>query len=152
MRSKILKKIMKISILSVAVFATLATSLAPSLAHGHGDRWGRPPPPHIHDYGPRHHNRGNAVAAGIVGLATGAIIGSALSQPSRPQVIYQAPPPPPVAYQPAAPQYYAPAPRPVYQPWTQGWYQYCANQYRSFNPRTGTFRGYDGQDHFCNAN
>ena len=34
---------------------------------------------------------------------------------------------------------------------TQGWYDYCARTYRSFNPQTGTYRGYDGRDHPCVA-
>lgn len=47
----------------------------------------------------------------------------------------------PHVYQPA---YYAnPA------PWTPGWYRYCAAKYRSFNPGTGYFVGYDGRHHFC---
>ncbi|WP_246786493.1 MULTISPECIES: BA14K family protein [Bartonella] len=28
--------------------------------------------------------------------------------------------------------------KPVYQPWSAGWRNYCASKYRSFNPRTGT--------------
>ncbi|WP_407941300.1 BA14K family protein [Mesorhizobium xinjiangense] len=59
--------------------------------------------------------------------------------------------------------YYPPAPRPAYrrphvvyadrglEPWSPGWYRYCEDRYRSFNPSTGTFRGYDGRDHFCAA-
>ncbi|MGI9351021.1 MAG: BA14K family protein [Rhizobiaceae bacterium] len=35
------------------------------------------------------------------------------------------------------------------EPWTPGWQRWCQNRYRSFNARTGTFRGYDGRDHFC---
>ena len=35
------------------------------------------------------------------------------------------------------------------EPWTPGWYAWCENRYRSFNPERGTFRGYDGKDHFC---
>jgi len=89
----------------------------------------------------RRSSRSDAVAAGIIGLAAGAIIGSALSQPapppprSRPQVIYQ-------------------EPQPIYgglEPWSPGWYNHCSRRYRSFNPNTGTFRGYDGRDHFCVA-
>ncbi|PLW77268.1 BA14K family protein [Cohaesibacter celericrescens] len=34
-------------------------------------------------------------------------------------------------------------------PWTRAWYRYCDARYRSFNPRTGYFRGYDGRRHFC---
>ena len=37
------------------------------------------------------------------------------------------------------------------QPRTQAWYDYCARTYRSFNPQTGTYRGYDGRDHPCVA-
>jgi len=48
------------------------------------------------------------------------------------------------------------APRPVrggyLEPWTQSWFNYCSDQYRSFNASTGTYRGYDGRDHFCVAN
>ena len=35
------------------------------------------------------------------------------------------------------------------EPWTPGWREWCENRYRSFNASTGTFRGYDGLDHFC---
>lgn len=38
-----------------------------------------------------------------------------------------------------------------YEPWTQQWQNYCSKKYRSFNPNTGTFRGYDGLNHFCVA-
>ncbi|WP_141701584.1 BA14K family protein, partial [Methyloceanibacter marginalis] len=33
--------------------------------------------------------------------------------------------------------------------WTPDWYTYCYSRYRSFNPNTGTFVGYDGYEHFC---
>lgn len=29
------------------------------------------------------------------------------------------------------------------------WYAYCASKYRSFDPRTGTYMGYDGRRHPC---
>ena len=32
------------------------------------------------------------------------------------------------------------------------WYDYCSDRYRSFNARTGTFTGNDGEQHFCVAN
>ncbi len=53
----------------------------------------------------RHHHRGNnnALAAGVAGLAIGAIIGSAASQPRgyyEPRRSYYAPPPPRVYYEP----------------------------------------------------
>jgi hypothetical protein len=30
-----------------------------------------------------------------------------------------------------------------------GWIAYCARQYRSFDPYTGTYLGYDGLRHYC---
>jgi hypothetical protein len=48
--------------------------------------------------------------------------------------------PPPAPYQPVG---YRP------QPWTEDWYAYCSSRYRSFNPRSGTFVGYDGYERFC---
>jgi len=139
-----MKKSIKSAILSFAVLATCLAPLSEAFA-GPRHRGG-----HYYGGGGYHHggyyrashkqrsNRGDAVAAGIIGLGIGAIIGSALTQPS--------PPPPRVVY---------PAPQPVYdglEPWSPGWYNYCGRRYRSFNPNTGTFRGYDGQDHFCVAN
>ena len=53
-------------------------------------------------------------------------------------------------------RYYA-QPRVVYadryaEPWTRDWYEYCSDRYRSFNARSGTFTGNDGEQHFCTAN
>jgi hypothetical protein len=103
----------------------------------------------------RHHRggHGDAVAAGVLGLAAGAIIGGALSQPRYHGGYYE----PDYYYEPA-PVYVAPAPvyvqpAPVYsyarEAWTPDWYAYCEGRYRSFNPQTGYFLGYDGQYHFC---
>jgi hypothetical protein len=119
----------------------------------------------------RHHHSGDdALALGVIGLAAGVIVGSALASPppqrrvyiDRPVSVYDEPgyyvddfppPPPRHAYRPR-PVYQKP--RPVYQsygiePWTGAWYDYCSQRYRSFNPRTGTFVGYDGRTHFCTA-
>ena len=85
--------------------------------------------------GPVYHNHydGGDVAVGIIGgLAVGTILGSAL----------------------AAPRY---VPAPVYEtvpvygaaPYSGDWYAYCASKYRSFDPRTGTYLGYDGYRHVC---
>ncbi|MGE0211094.1 MAG: BA14K family protein [Parvibaculaceae bacterium] len=35
------------------------------------------------------------------------------------------------------------------EPWTAAWYSYCADRYRSFNARTGTFTSYTGEAVFC---
>lgn len=101
--------------------------------------------------GDRRHHRSDIspFATGAIGFAAGAILGSALSQPrysAEPRYYY---------YEPA-PVYVAP--RPVYvqprytyaaEPWTPAWYDQCGARYRSFNPRTGYYVGYDGQYHFC---
>jgi len=140
-----MKKWTKICLLAASLFATVAAPLTEASAgrrhhgyHGHGYHGSQyhHRPHHRHKH--RSH-RGDAVAAGIIGLGIGAIIGSAMAQPPQsppPRVIYRDPP---------RPVHYS------YEPWSPGWYDYCARRYRSFNPDTGTFRGYDGRDHFCNA-
>ncbi|MCX2721854.1 BA14K family protein [Roseibium salinum] len=93
----------------------------------------------------RHRNNDNvgaAVAAGVIGLAAGAILLGTTNQPR-----YAGPPPV---------NYYRPAPYPgrvhenvSYQPWSPAWYQYCSAKYRSFNPSTGTYTTYRGEQRFC---
>lgn len=70
--------------------------------------------------------RDAAVAAGVIGgLAVGAAIAGAAAAP-----------PPPPAYAPA----YGPP---------GDWLAYCASKYRSFDPASGTYLGYDGLRHPC---
>ncbi len=131
----------KIALLATAAFATVVVPLTSANA----DNWRR------YHGGYYHHDNSDAWAAGAVGLAAGALLGGALAQSSQPQVIYrdyddgyyQRP----VRVYREAPAYYGGA-----QPWSREWYRYCSTRYRSFNPETGTFRGYDGRDYFCNAN
>jgi hypothetical protein len=35
------------------------------------------------------------------------------------------------------------------EPWTEEWYIYCENRYRSFNPDTGMFLAYSGEYKMC---
>ena len=72
-------------------------------------------------YGYYRRDRGNALAAGALGLATGAIIGGALAQ-SQAQ---------------AAPVY------------GSNTHAYCAQRFKSYDPRSGTYLGYDGLRHPC---
>ncbi|WP_414832009.1 BA14K family protein [Afifella sp. YEN Y35] len=58
--------------------------------------------------------------------------------------------PPPPGWGPRRPYYGPPpvrygAPR----PWTREWYAYCSSKYRSFDPRTGTYRPYNGPRRLC---
>lgn len=109
----------------------------------------------------RRNKNGEWVAAGAIGLALGAIIANELSQKQpvyAPQLSQ-----PHYGNQPQASNTFPPAPRAVsnrqdnsvitlesaFQPWSQGWYEWCDDRYRSFNANTGTYRGYDGLDHFC---
>jgi BA14K-like protein len=114
----------------------------------------------------RRHHRHNqdALIAGAIGLAAGAIIIGAITESNRPRRVYQEP-----VYIDPEDDYYPPQPRiirpPVrhpkvvyyddyaggFEPWSRDWFRYCSNRYRSFNPDTGTYRGYDGRDHFCRA-
>lgn len=85
----------------------------------------------------RGHDNSDAIALGILGLGAAVIIGGAIANSNNPRVIYRD----------------RSAPRVIsggdYEPWSRSWYRYCANKYRSFNASTGTYRGYDGRDHFC---
>ena len=85
--------------------------------YGNRGYYGRP-------YAGRYYRRdrgGNALAAGALGLATGAIIGGALAQ------------------QQAQPTYVAP----------NGGSAYCVQRYRSYDPASGTYLGNDGLRHPC---
>ncbi|WP_273719803.1 MULTISPECIES: BA14K family protein [unclassified Bartonella] len=112
---------------------------------------------HTHKHYGSRKNSGDALAAGILGLAAGAILSNIFKEPEQPQIIYQAPQQPQVIYQ-TVPQnqviYEVQSTttyRPLQQSQTYNWLQYCKKKYRSFNPQTGTFRGSDGREHFCYA-
>lgn len=138
-----MNRFLKTSLLSLAVAATTLTALPAAQA---GDRY----------YG-RHRgpSDGDMIAAGILGLAVGAVAAGALSQPRGP--VYDGP-----SYYDDG--YYPPAPRARrydyrrvdynyggLEPWSREWYRYCKSRYRSFDPGSGTFVGYDGREHFCTA-
>jgi hypothetical protein len=77
-----------------------------------------------HHGGHHHRHHGSAVGAGIAGFAAGALIGGALA---------------------SQPRYYA----------SPGYYggssavAYCERRYRSYDPASGTYLGYDGYRHPC---
>ena len=103
--------------------------------------------------GPRpvyRNDNGDAAAAAIIGLAGVAIIAGALAN-ANPPTVYETYPAPDTRYPPApgrsGPKVITYAS--TLEPWTRGWYEWCDDRYRSFNPETGTYRGYDGRDHFC---
>jgi hypothetical protein len=85
------------------------------------------------------------VAAGFV---AGAIIGGALASPYYgygpyypAPYPYYAPPPGPVYYGAPGPAYGAPPPEDAVA--------YCSQRFRSYDPASGTYLGYDGLRHPC---
>lgn len=90
----------------------------------------------------RGHRRGGGVAAGLAaGMLLGGIIASSPYYYGGPPVYYGPP-----AYYP--PGYYGP----IYGPRYYGppsWEAYCFSRYRSFDPFSGTYRGYDGRRYYC---
>lgn len=84
---------------------------------------------------------GAALGAGAVGLATGAILGGALASPGY-------------GY---GSGYYAPAPvyvepeatGTVYSGGVGGDEAYCIRRFKSYDPASGTYLGYDGLRHSC---
>jgi BA14K-like protein. len=141
-------RFLRSAVLGLAVAATTLAALPAAQA---GDRWR-----HGGHYHGHYYSSGDVAAAGAVGLAVGALVGGLAAANSGP-VYYRDPPPP--RPRPYYRGYYAPPPpprvayaRPSLEPWTPGWYRYCESRYRSFDPRSGTFMGYDGVRHFCTAN
>ena len=166
-------------LLAVLTAYTLATSLGTAQAqawdNGPGYIGAPPPPPPPPGYYPaprRHHhdriNAGDALLGGALGLAAGAILGSALSQPQpAPQPRYYAPPQPtyaapaygvaPPSYEdtiPARPAYRGPRQARYYDDYgtntRQAHVDACFDRYRSYDPRTDTYIGSDGYRHRCN--
>ena len=140
-----MNRFLKFAVLSVAAFSTTLTALPSAEA---GDRWR-----HRHYH---HGGNGDFVAAGILGLAVGALAAGIATGPRYDYEYYEPirrePRPRPVR------NYYVEEPEVVYveryglEPWTVEWYSYCEDRYRSFNPANGTFTGYDGVQRFCRAN
>ena len=145
-----MNRFLRASILSIAVAATTLSSL-PAADAG---QWRG-----------RHSDNRDLAVAGIVGLAAGALV-LGLANRHGPEPL-----PEPVYRDPSYDTVYQqPRPRPVrhypvydgqddvydrdggsLEPWTRDWFDYCSDRYRTFNPRTGTFRDYDGARHFCVA-
>jgi len=98
----------------------------------------------------------NAGKGAAIGAAAGAGLGAVTSTPQWQSAYNQ-------AYQGCMQQNAAPQPVAdgnACNVGSQSWLNYCdgrpgigrGGRFKSFNPNTGTYRGFDGQDHFCLPN
>ncbi|WP_327210656.1 BA14K family protein [Rhizobium leguminosarum] len=111
-----------------------------------GPRGGDHRPPVVrHDDHRNHHYGRDAAIVGGIGIATGLLIGGLVVDrpPPPPPRWDRFPPPPPPRWDRG---YDAPR---FARPWSPGWYRWCSENHRFFDPRTGTFVGRDGRRHFC---
>lgn len=146
-----MKKIINSLVIVASIAAISVTSVSTAQAHKIKVKH------HHQKHVQKQNNGNNAVVWGIIGLAAGAIIaGSANNRSQQHRVITPQKRHPGANHFPQAPRQthrqkrkYQQAQQQGYAPWSRNWYNYCDNKYRSFNPSTGTFRGYDGRDHFC---
>lgn len=131
--------------------AVAATTLAAVPADA-GDRWRD-----NRGYRSHHNSDGDVVAAGILGLALGALaVGAIASSRDEPVVGNPLRHPRPRPHRDWETQDYPQVVvdddyEPAFEPWSRGWYRYCQQRYRSFDAQTGTYVGYDGRERFCNA-
>ncbi len=114
---------LKSTVAAIIIGATTLVAVAPADAQWRGRR---------------HHNNGGAV---LGGLAAGAILGGIIASQQRPY------------YDGYAPRYYgdyAPAPS-YYGGYGGGGDQdaYCFSRFKSYDPASGTYLGYDGRRHPC---
>ncbi|MEX0842432.1 MAG: BA14K family protein [Xanthobacteraceae bacterium] len=91
--------------------------------------------------------RNKAAALGAVG---GFLLGSVIASQARPRYYYDSGP----AYYYAPPPrvYYAPAPRVYYGPPAYAYdpaIAYCMRRFKSYDPYSMTYLGYDGYRHYC---
>ena len=105
---------------TIVAAAVAGLALAGSVLPAHADHWG------YRYYGRPYYgyDRGASVAAGIAGLAAGALIAGAIASQAA------APPPPPGTVDPNLAAY-------------------CARKYRSYDPVTGTFLARSGERFVC---
>ncbi len=141
-----MNRFLKSAVLSAAAVATTLAAFSPANAGGRRD-W-----PHHHGY--QHRSDGNDIAvAGLLGLAAGAlVVGLTARNDAEPSYNpYRKPRPRPIRDDYPRPESYDRMAYGAIEPWTSAWYEYCSDRYRSFKPRTGTYSGYDGREHFCVA-
>jgi hypothetical protein len=123
-----------------------ARPIHPGVVQGHYD----------HRYGSRGYGRnevGVGIAAGVAGLAAGAILGGAIDQNYGynnngyyPANSYPADPDDYATGPDQGPLYAAPGPQVADEGDAVA---YCERTFRSYDPASGTYLGYDGMRHSC---
>jgi hypothetical protein len=107
----------------------------PHFGHGHAGHWHGG---YARGYGP-----GYGIGAGAAAVATGAIIGGAIATQNQgyyyPAQTYSGYSDPGYVYSDAAPAAYN----------NGDSVAYCEQTYRSYDPATGSYLGYDGYRHAC---
>lgn len=125
--------ISKLAMTAAAVGTAFVLAAAPAQAqhwHGHHGGW--------------HH--GGGIGAGIAGFAAGALIGGAVAAGSGPYYGYG----PDYGYDYGPDYGYDYAPGPVVVERSGGGAEaYCERRFRSYDPASGTYLGYDGLRHPC---
>jgi len=114
-------RLLSTAIAGALVAATTAATIVPADAQWRGRHY--------------HHHRGGGWGGGgavLGGLAAGAILGGAIAA-SRPPAYY-------------GPGYYGP---PAYVGPPDDEVAYCMSRFKSYDPRSGTYLGYDGYRHPC---
>jgi hypothetical protein len=140
-----MNSLVKNVVLSIAVAATTLATLPAANA---GDRWRYNR--HYH----HHRHSGDLAVAGLLGLAAGALVVGLSAQPVYRERVYVTPRPRPYRGSVAIIEHevvYLDDHAGAMEPWTAEWYAYCSDRYRSFDGRTGTYKGFDGRKHFCIA-
>lgn len=111
---------MKLIAGALAAVTALTVVAAPAEAQWRGRHGG-----YHHGY-----HRGGGGGAAIGGLVAGALIGGAIAASQQPR-------------------YYAPAPAYGYGPPPGDAVGYCMSRFKSYDPGSGTYLGYDGYRHPC---
>ena len=125
--------ISKLAMTAAAVGTAFVLAAAPAQARWHG-----------HHGGGWHH--GGGIGAGIAGFAAGALIGGAVAAGSGPYYGYG----PGYGYDYGPDYGYDYAPGSVVVERSGGGAEaYCEQRFRSYDPASGTYLGYDGLRHPC---
>ncbi len=158
-----MNKLAKSAVLAGSIIAISLTSIADASA-GDRKKW-----KHHKKHTTQHEKSlsgADIAAIGILGIGAGIVASAIIADQNAPQNFESDFPEPPRSYRSDHRRSYGDEDRGTYrrsdnrqmvysdyaEPWTKPWYRYCSDRYRSFNPRTGTYRGYDGQEHFCTTN